>query len=351
MSFEIGGLRVGERQPLFVIAEIGLNHGGSLDRALEMVDAAAAAGASAVKLQTFKAEDLVAASCPAPAHVTADSLRDFFREFELDRDAHIEVARRARLHGLAFMSTPFSIDAVNMLDEIGVDAYKIASGDLTFDALIARCARTELPLVMSTGMATLAETAHAVALARGSGARGLALLHCVSCYPVPNDNQNLRAIQTLGRVFGTPVGLSDHAASIGALPVAVALGATIYERHLMLPGDDCIDAAVSSTPAQFAEIVTLARQTHAALGHGRRECLPAEAANLTASRRALHATRALQPGHVVTADDIAVLRPACGLSPSLHEQLIGTVLTRAIEAGAPFLGHDLPNVWSQSGAA
>ncbi len=351
MSFEIGGLRVGERQPLFVIAELGLNHGGSLDRALEMVDAAAAAGASAVKLQTFKAEDLVAASCPAPVHVTADSLRDFFREFELDRDAHIEVARRARLHGLAFMATPFSIAAVNMLDEIGVDGYKIASGDLTFDALIARCARTELPLFMSTGMATLAETAHAVALARGSGARGLALMHCVSAIRCRTTARTCAPSRRSAGCSARPSACPITRASIAALPVAVTLGATIYERHLMLPGDDCIDAAVSSTPAQFAEIVTLARQTHAALGHGRRECLPAEAANLTASRRALHATRALQPGHVVTADDIAVLRPSCGLSPSLHEQLIGTVLTRAIEAGAPFLGHDLPNVWSQSGAA
>jgi sialic acid synthase SpsE len=244
----LGDCGVGERQPLFVIAELGLNHGGSIDRALEMVDAAAAAGASAVKLQTFKAEDLVAASCPAPVHVTADSLRDFFREFELDRDAHIEVARRARLHGLAFMSTPFSIAAVNMLDEIGVDGFKIASGDLTFDSLIARCARTELPLFMSTGMATLAETAHAVALARGSGARGSGVdalrlvLSGAERQPEPARHPDARP------GVRTTVGLSDHASSIAALPVAVTLGATIYERHLMLPGDDCIDAAVSSTP-------------------------------------------------------------------------------------------------------
>src|SRR5262245_54374231 len=119
MAFEIGALPVGDRHPLFVIAELGLNHGGSVERALRMVDAAAAAGVSAVKLQTFKADDLVAATCPAPAHVKAASLREVFQQYELDREAHIEVAKRARLHGLAFLATPFSCAAVEMLDEIG----------------------------------------------------------------------------------------------------------------------------------------------------------------------------------------------------------------------------------------
>src|SRR4249919_336413 len=141
MSLEIGERRVGDRQPLFVIAELGLNHGGSLDKALAMIDAAAAAGASAVKVQTFRADELVAPHCPAPAHVAAGSLREFFRQFELDRAAHIEVAKRAKLHGLAFVATPFSTTAIDMLVEIGADAIKIASGDLTYDELIAHAAR------------------------------------------------------------------------------------------------------------------------------------------------------------------------------------------------------------------
>src|SRR4051812_4145458 len=150
MHLEIGGRRIGPRQPLFVIAELGLNHGGSVDRALEMVDAAAAAGASAIKLQTFTADELVAAHCPAPAHVPVKSLREFFSQFELDRASHREVARRARLHGLAFIATPFSSRAVDMLVEIGVNAIKIASGDLTYDDLIGHAARTGLPLIIST---------------------------------------------------------------------------------------------------------------------------------------------------------------------------------------------------------
>ena len=350
MSLDIGGLRAGDRQPLFVIAELGLNHGGSLDRALAMVEAAAVAGASAVKVQTFKAEELVTSHCPAPAHVPASSLQEFFRQFELDRAAHVEIARCAKLHGLAFVATPFSPSAIDMLVEIGVDALKIASGDLTYDDLITRAARTGLPVIISTGMSTLAETAHAVSVARAEGT-SLALLHCVSAYPVTEGSENLRTIQTLSRVFGTVVGLSDHARDGSAVPIAVTLGASIYERHLMLPGDDGVDRAVSSTPEQLAEIVAVARRTHAALGHGRRECLAAEAVNLTASRRALHTTRALITGEVIAAEDVAALRPSRGLPPNLKSELIGTTVARAIEAGAPFLGHDLPMTRSHRGVA
>ena len=215
-----------------------------------MIDAAAAAGASAVKVQTFKADELVASHCPAPAHVPAGSLREFFKQFELDRAAHIEIVTRAKLHGLAVVATPFSTAAIDMLMDIGVDALKIASGDLTYDELIAHAARTGLPVIMSTGMSTLAETAHAVSVARAEGTNQLAILHCVSAYPVLEGSQNLRAIQTLSRVFGTLVGLSDHARDSFAVPIAVTLGASIYERHLILPGDDGVDRAVSSTPEQ-----------------------------------------------------------------------------------------------------
>ena len=166
-----------------------------------------------------------------------------------------------------------------------------------------------------------------------------------------DGGQNLRAIQTLARVFGATVGLSDHARDGFAVPIAVTLGASIYERHFILPGDDGVDRAVSSTPGQLAEIVAAARRTQAALGHGRRECLPTEAVNLTASRRALHATRALAVGDVIDAADVAALRPSRGLPPNLKTELIGTTVARAIEAGAPFLGHDLPMARSQRGVA
>src|SRR5262245_12137631 len=290
----IGGRRVAEDVPLFAIAEIGINHGGSIDRAIELVDAAASSGAHAVKLQTIVARDLVAESCPAPAHVNAASMVDFFEQFELDEDAHHRVAEHARRHGLKVMSTPFSLDAVDLLERVGVDAYKIASGDLTWDQLIARCAATGKPLVISTGMASLAEVHHAVAVARAAGARHLALLHCVSSYPVPRGSENLLAIRRLLRECRVPVGFSDHGEDTFALPLAVALGASLYERHLVLENDaDAIDRAVSSTPADFAAAVGAARRAWAALGSGRKACLPVESPNLVPSRRSLCAKRAL----------------------------------------------------------
>jgi sialic acid synthase SpsE len=338
----IGRHRIGDGQPLFVIAEIGLNHGGSVNRALDLVDAAAAAGAAAVKLQTLVASELVAPSCPAPGHVQAASLRDFFAALELDEAAHHVVAERAHARGLAFIATPLSEGAVDLLGRVGVDAYKIASGDLTWTALIERCARTGTPLILSSGMATLDEVTHALDSARASGAREVAVLHCVSAYPVPPGSDNLRAIATLAAAFDVPVGLSDHAADTFAVPIAVALGACLYERHLVLTAtDDAVDAAVSSTPEDLASVVRIASRTASALGSGIKECVEAEAANAGPSRRGLYAARSLSAGDVIGAADVIALRPASAVLPDRQPELIGSTLTRNVAAGVPFLPGDL----------
>ena len=341
MWCEIGGRRVGSGQPLFVVAELGLNHGGSVTHALALVDAAASAGASAVKLQTIVADELVAEEGGTLAHVGESSLRAFFKTFELDESAHRLVAARARARGLAVMATPFSLAAVDMLERVGVDAYKIASGDVTFLPLIERCARTGKPLVIATGMAHLDEVRAAAHAARTAGARHLVLLHCVSAYPVPPGSENLRAIATLARTFKTLVGLSDHAADLSAVPVAVALGACLYERHLMLAGDDGVDAAVSSTCDDLALAVHVAARTQAALGHGRKECLPAESGNVQASRRAMRATRPLRAGDRVQLEDVSFLRPATGLWPGRLRDLVGARIGRDLAAGEAFDDRDL----------
>jgi sialic acid synthase SpsE len=332
----IAGRRVASDVPPFVIAELGINHGGSVDRAVALVHAAADAGAHAIKLQTIVADRLVSPACPAPAHVRAESMVDFFRDFELDEDEHRAVVDRARELGLKVMSTPFSESAVDLLERIGVDAYKIASGDLTWDQLIARCAATGKPLVMSTGMATLAEAQTAIDIARQAGASDIALMHCVSAYPVPTGSENLLAVQTLANECHVPVGLSDHGADAFAFPLSVVLGAAIYERHLVLEDDaEAIDAAVSSTPSQLSAAIVDARRAWAARGSGRKACLAAEAVNVTASRRSLCAARNLPPGTVLTPDDLVALRPGSGYPPSLLLALCGLRLSRAVGEGTP----------------
>ncbi len=345
MRLTIGNHRVGGDAPLFVIAEIGLNHGGSIQAALALVDAAGSAGASAVKLQSLRGATLVAASCPAPAHVSTTSLRSFFEQFELDEAAHYAVAERARALGMAFMSTPFDEDAVHMLSRIGCDALKIASGDITHFHLIERAAATGLPLVLSTGMSTLDEVREAVSVARHAGAAEIAVLHCVSAYPIPAGSENLGAIADLGRSLGVPVGLSDHGTDEDDVVAAVALGAVIYERHL-IPRDesDAIDAAVSSTPAALASRIRAASRTRAALGAGLKTCVPAEAVNRNGSRRALYATRRLAPGERVSEADIVALRPAIGLDARRWNDLVGSRMTRSVEEGQPFEDSDVAEV-------
>lgn len=341
-ELRIGGRVAGEDAPLFVIAEIGLNHDGSLDRALALVDAAAAAGASAVKVQALVASELVAPGAPAPMHVAAASMVDFFRRFELDEGAYARLAARARERGLAFIATPFSESAVDMLERVGVDAYKIASGDITWERLILRCGATGKPLLISTGMASLQEAQRALYWAARAGAPGIGLLHCVSAYPVPKGSENLRAIATLGMACRAVVGLSDHGADAFSVPLAVAMGASIYERHLVLEaGDGSIDGEVSSTPGELAVIVAAAARAAASLGTGMKTCLPAEQGNLESSRRALYARRRLPAGHVVSAADLIALRPALGLTADRQRELVGQRLSRDVDAGAPFQIDDL----------
>lgn len=341
---DIQQLRIGDRvagdgTPLFVVAEIGLNHGGEIDRALALVDAAASAGASAVKVQVLTADRLVAPGAPAPVHVDAVSMVDFFQRFELDEDAFRRIAERARARRLAFIATPLSLEAVDMLERIGTDAYKIASGDITWQALIERCGATGKPVLVSTGMSTLPEAEAALDWAWRAGATGVAVLHCVSAYPVPKGSENLRAIATLGLACGTLVGLSDHGPDTFAVPLAVAMGASIYERHIVLDAHDgSVDADVSSTPEEFAALVRAATHAAAALGTGVKTCLPAERGNLGPSRRGLYARRSMSAGQVVTDADLVALRPLAGLGADRQQWLVGRTLTRDVAAGTPL--HD-----------
>ncbi len=340
----INGRSIAPGRPLYVVAEIGLNHDGSVDRALALVDAAVRAGAHAIKLQSLRGETLVADEPASLTHVKTTSLRDFFRRYELDEAGHRRIAERARACGLAFLSSVFDEAAVDMLERLGCDAYKIASGDLTHHRLIARAAATGKPLILSTGLRELAEVAEAVACARDAGASDLAILHCVSAYPVPEDQQNLAAIRTLGNVFGVPVGLSDHSRDAAAVTVAVALGACLYERHMKRHHEDeVIDADVSSTPEELAAVVRAARWTLDVMGDGRRTPQPAEKPNVAGSRRALYARRPIAAGQTITVDDVIALRPARGLDARAFGALVGARVDRSLACGEAFIDADLPD--------
>ncbi len=337
------GRVVAPGEPLYVIAEAGLNHGGSVDRALALVDAAAEAGASAVKMQSLTATELVAPGCPPPAHVATSSLQAFFARFELDAAAHVAIVARARQHGLTVITTPLSEALLPMLEQAGVDAYKVASGDLTNDSLLLAVARTGKPVLLSTGMATMQEIARAVGLVRSAGGTVAAVLHCVSAYPVPAASQNLRALVTLARDLDAPVGLSDHAADAALSAVmAVTLGALVYERHLMLDGDTAaVDAAVSSTPSGLTHIVRQCAEATLRLGTGLKACQPAEAVNRTASRRGVYVRTALPAGHVLHADDLVALRPETSVPAGEMPLLVGKTLMRAVGPGEALTHGDL----------
>jgi N,N'-diacetyllegionaminate synthase len=341
MRAEIAGRAIGAGAPMFVIAELGLNHGGAVQQALRLVDGASTARAHAIKLQVFEASRLVAGDAPGPSHLRDRSLRALFRDLELDLDACAAVITHARTLGLAVLATAFDEGMVAALDRLDVDAFKIASGDLTHVALIEAAARTRRPLVVSTGMSSEAEVAAAVDWAAGAGARTVALLPCVSAYSTPVEQQNLAAIRTLSQRFGLPVGLSDHGMGREAALLTHALGGTLYERHLWLPGTEAIDQAVSSTPDELGAIVEALERAQAALGHGRREPMPAEQANLGPSRRGLYAARHLPTGTVLAATDIVALRPATSLGAEQQRALIGCRLARDVTAGDAFTEADL----------
>lgn len=338
---EIAGRAVGEDEPVLVIAEAGVNHNGSVERALELVDAAAEAGADAVKFQTFDAARLASESAPLSSYqereTEAESQVAMLRELELTAEEFRQLAERSAERGLLFLSTPFDDASADLLAELDVPAFKVGSGDLTNTPFLAGLAARGRPILLSTGMAILEEIRQAVDAVRAGGDPGLALLHCVSGYPTPPEQANLLAIDTLRREFELPVGYSDHTTGIEVSLGAVARGAVIIERHYTLdrglPGPD---HSLSLEPAELAELVAGIRKVEVALGDGEKRPMPAEEENLAVVRRSLVAARDLGTGDRVAREDVEIKRPGGGMAPSRLDQLVGAELTRPIHAGEQF---------------
>lgn len=300
-GLHIAGKPLGDPTQPYVIAEASANHAHNYYKATELVYAAAKAGADAIKFQTFAAED-IAADVSIPVHLApeahramlerlgATTLRDLFRQGGLPYEWHYGLKELAEELGLAFLSTPFSVPAAQFLiEDLGVQAVKIASGDLTFTPLLQYVARFDLPILLSTGGATLVEIVHALIgpLARANDLGHVSLLHCVSAYPCPTEAANLRAIRTLCMAMrGRPIGYSDHTLSEALPAVAVSLGASIIEKHLRLEDSTGADVDHSLTPPQFARMVTGIREAAVALGSGVKEPHALEAHDRLWARRA-----------------------------------------------------------------
>jgi N-acetylneuraminate synthase/N,N'-diacetyllegionaminate synthase len=331
---------------VFVIAEAGVNHNGDVAMALQLADAALAAGADAVKFQTFRAEDVVTRSAATAdyqrTNTGATSQFDMIKALELDEAGHAQVAAHCARIGIEFFSTPFSEPAVDLLVRLGVQRLKMPSGEITNKPLLQHAAATGLPMLMSSGMATLQEVQRAVQwvrearLAAGHAApdaHNLHLLHCTSAYPAPAEALNLLAIQTMAQATGLPVGYSDHSQGVEAALAAVALGAALIEKHLTLdkalPGPDHL---ASADPQEFAAMVRGIRLVEAMRGDGVKQPTAVEANTRDVARRSVVLAAARPRGHVLTVADLVLRRPGTGIQPEHLASLPGRRLAADVAA-------------------
>ena len=340
-TFAIAGRQIGPGRPPFVIAELSGNHNGELSRALTLIDAAADAGADAVKLQTYTA-DTITIDHDGPGFRLDGGLWHGRTLYELYSEAftpfewHSALFAHARKRGLICFSSPFDETAVDLLESLDAPAFKIASFEAIDLPLIARAARSGKPLIISTGMTSPAEIAAAVRTAEDAAAGGVCLLHCVSAYPATFAEANLVMIPRLEADYGCVVGLSDHTPGTAAAVAAVALGARVIEKHFTLArADGGPDSAFSLEPAELKQLVDDCRSAFDALGVAAYKRSETEAHNRQ-FRRSLYVVRDVAEGAVLTKDDVRSIRPGYGLDPAKLPEVLGKTAARALKRGEPF---------------
>jgi len=336
----IAGRKIGPEHPPFVIAELSANHNGSLDRALQIMTAAKVAGVDAVKLQTYTA-DTITIDHNGPGFAIEGGLWGGTTLYKLYQDAHMPwewhapLFAKGRELGLIVFSSPFDFTAVDYLEKLSAPAYKIASFELVDLPLIRKCAATGKPLIMSTGMANLADIDAAVKAAREAGASQIALLHCTSGYPTPPEDADLRTIPHLAAAFGLVTGLSDHTPGIGAPAAAVALGASLIEKHFTLRrADGGPDAAFSLEPEELKAMCESVLLAWKALGGVRYERSESERPNAQ-FRRSLYIVKDMKAGDVLDAASLRSIRPGFGLEPKYYDLLLGKRVNRDVRRGTP----------------
>jgi N-acetylneuraminate synthase len=348
-AFSIAGRAIGPGCPPFVVAELSGNHNGKIERAFALMEAAKAAGADAVKLQTYT-QDTITIDHDGPGFVIESglwqgrSLYDLYREAHTPWDWHPALFAKGRELGLTVFSAPFDPSAVALLEALDAPAYKIASFESIDLPLIARAARAGKPLIVSTGMADAAEIAEAVAAARGAGCRDLALLHCISAYPAPPDEANLRTMLDLAERHDAVIGLSDHTLGTAVAVSAVVLGAAIVEKHVTLRrADGGPDAAFSLEPEELAALCRDCRTAWSALGRVSYDRAASERGNAI-FRRSLYAVADIAAGERFTEANVRSIRPGFGMPPKHLPAILGKQAARAIARGTP-LAADLIEGW------
>lgn len=347
MTITIGAHSIGPDHAPFIIAEMSGNHNQSLDRALAIVDAAAAAGAHALKLQTYTADTITLNVRGGEFDISDEgslwkgrNLHDLYSEASTPWEWHAPIMERARSHGMACFSSPFDETAIDFLETLDVPAYKIASFENIHLPLIRRAAATGKPLIMSTGMASLAELDEAVAAARQAGCRDLILLKCTSTYPATPANTNIATIPNMLDVFGCQIGLSDHTMGVGVAVAAVALGATVVEKHFTLSrAEGGVDSAFSLEPAELAALVTETGRAWQSLGRVTYGPTEAEKKSLV-FRRSIYVAQDMKQGDIFDSRNLRIVRPGHGLPPKLIDSILGKRITRDARKGTP-LGWDL----------
>lgn len=341
-TIDIKGRMIGEKHPPFIVAEISGNHNQSLERALQIVEAAARAGAHAIKLQTYTADTMTLDLNQGDFFIEdkaspwqGRSLYDLYKEAYTPWEWHEPIFKRCWELGIVAFSTPFDETAVDFLETLDVPCYKIASFELTDFPLIRKVAATGKPVIISTGMASVAEIDETVRLAREAGCKDLILLKCTSSYPASPQDSNLLTIPHMQKLFNYPIGLSDHTMGIGAAVAAIALGACFIEKHFTLSrADGGVDSAFSMEPEEMRQLVIETERAWQALGQISYSPGEQESKSLK-FRRSLYIAQDMAVGEILTPENLRIVRPGYGLEPKYYEVLLGKKINRAVKKGTP----------------
>ena len=320
----------------YIIAEAGVNHNGSFKLACKLVDAAKAAGVDCIKFQTFKSKNLVSENAQKAEYqknTTGDGYQiDMLKKLELSYDEFIALKDYCDKVGICFLSTPFDFESIQFLNSIDMPFWKIPSGEVTNYPYLVELAKTKKPIVMSTGMCDLDEIGAAIKVLTDNGVKDIKLLHCNTEYPTPFEDVNLRAMQTIKDTFGYEVGYSDHTKGIEVSIAAVAMGATVIEKHFTLDRNkEGPDHKASLEPDELAEMVQSIRRIEKALGMGNKTPSPSEKKNITVARKSIVARVHINTGEILTMENITVKRPGTGISPMNWDKVLGTKAIRDFE--------------------